>query len=596
MVEEMGPGVFEVEDGLDEDVWVGTPTLLEGARPLSKSLLWRMHREYFERSGVEAWSQGEVPFSLTTGPILAQRYARVIEGFVADCLAGRLGAVDPSEPLYIIELGAGSGRLAFMIMQLMDHAAIEPMKVVYVLTDLAQSNVEFFAHRKELQRFAEQGRVDFARYEAGSDDPIHLEIAGIDLVPGNVTNPMVGISNYLFCAMPQDLYSVLGEELREEHVALFALDPSIKPNSREFLKQIVLCTAHAPVPEVRYDGGRIDRVLREAAKTRAGGKNRFVYPPYAIKSIESLLTLSGGRLCLLIGDRGPAQLPPVDDDEGPESQSSAYTPGELFSMGIHGSSISVPNDLDVISIAADDLGAELMRQPTPASQVVVAAILAGEQGEGSEARSEFNRVFGETSTDDLHLTVGRAVLAARGMDDASTLESIFATLRVSGYDPFTFVMLHPVLERLLPQAKEHQKDELERIVGRVYALNYPFEEVSDIAFGLASILAQAGRYEAALAHFAHSRADRGARAPVSYDSALCHLHLDQINEALALLDEALELDPEHERAKTLRDKVIAGERFDDEVEAQDVQVVPTSGTKTTGEGGFVRIRSPRTPN
>jgi tetratricopeptide (TPR) repeat protein len=539
----------------EEEVWEGTPTLFEGARPLSKSLLWRINRDYYERVGVDAWSHGDVPFTLTSGPIVAWRYARVIEGFVADCVAGRFGPVDLDEPLYIIELGAGSGRLAFMLMQMIERHAIEPVKLVYVLTDLVEANIEFCKGRKELQRYIEEGRMDFARYEAGTDQPIHLEQAGIDLAPDKIVNPVIGIANYLFCAAPQDLFSVLGDELREEHVAIFTVDPSIEPSAgSQFLKQTLLATAHAPVADERYGGGRLDRILHAKAAALHGGKDRFLFQPLAINSMDALLNLSHNRLCLLVADRTPEPLATVDDDEAPSSRSTAYTPAGLLSMGIHGSSISVPVDTEVLDIAARDAGAELIVQPSSPGHLLICAVIAGDSGAGKEVRAEFRRAFGQTAADDVLVTVGRAVTA-----QTSTIDSLFATLRVAGYDPFTFVRIYATLEKLLEKANGIEKDELERIARRVYQLNYPLEDVSDLAFGLAQALVAAERFEPALEFFNHSREDRPPGLQALHNAALCCLHLRRSEDALAYLDEALAADPDYDLGRELRDNILAGE-------------------------------------
>jgi tetratricopeptide (TPR) repeat protein len=533
------------------------PVILEGARPLSRSLIWSITREYFERLGVDAFAFGAVPFMLTSGPILARRYAQVIEGFVADCKAGRLGPVDQDEPIYIVELGAGSGRLAFMIMQHLDEEAIAPMRLVYVLTDMAASTVDFYRNRRELQQFVEAGRMDFAVYEAGSDAPIHLQHAGTDLVPAQVVNPMIGISNYLFCAIPQDLYSVLGDELREEHVAVLVHDPTVDSSTPDFLKKIVLATAHAPVKADRYDGGRLDRILRAAAERHAGGKKRFSFAPLAIKAIDSLLDLSGNRLCMLVGERASQPFADVDDDD-PGEATTAYTPGALMSMGIHGSTVSVPVDIEVMRIAAEDAGAELLVQGAESPQILVTALLAGDSGgPGSDARSAFDQAFGETAVDDLVVTVKTASLSV----NLAVIDSIYAAIRVSSYDPYTLVRFYPALEALLPEATEVQKDELERIAERVYGLSYPLEEVSDLAFGIGSLLGIADRFESAIEYYEKSRADRGPRPQVCYDAALCHLQLGQRDEALLLLDEAIALDEDYEMAKKIRGRVMSGEHF-----------------------------------
>jgi tetratricopeptide (TPR) repeat protein len=548
----------------EEEIWEGTPTLFEGARPLSKSLLWRINREYYESVGIDAWSHGDVPFTLTSGPIVAWRYARVIEGFVRDCLAGRFGPVDAGEPLYVVELGAGSGRLGFMLMQMIDHALLEPMKLVYVLTDMVEANVEFCKERKELRRWVDAGRMDFARYEAGTDQPIHLEHAGIDLAPDKVANPVVGIANYLFCASPQDLFSVIGDDLYEEHVAIFTVDPDIPPSAgAEFLKQPWLATAHAPVQGDRFGGGRLDRILRAKAAALRGGKERFLFQPLAINSMDALLNISGNRLCILVGDRSPEPLATVDDDEGPSSRSTAYTPAGLLSMGIHGSSISVPVDTEVLEIAARDAGADLIVEANSPGHLLICAIVAGEQQPALELRTEFRRAFGQTAADDLLITVGRATTS-----QTSTVDSIFATIRVSGYDPFTFVRVYPTLEKLLEKSTRIERDELERIAQRIYALNYPLEEISDLAFGLAQALVGAGRFEAALEFFLHSRDDRPPGLQALHNAALCCLHLGRRDEALAYLNEALAADPDYELALEMREQLLAGEGLEGEEDGE----------------------------
>jgi len=76
---------------------------------LSRSVLWRLQRRFFERRGPAAWSEGVVPHHATTNPYLARAYSRIVLGFLRDWRAG----LDPSQPVYLVELGAGSGRLAF---------------------------------------------------------------------------------------------------------------------------------------------------------------------------------------------------------------------------------------------------------------------------------------------------------------------------------------------------------------------------------------------------------------------------------------------------------------------------------------------------
>src|ERR1700730_17397503 len=80
--------------------------VLEAAVPLAQSMVWRIQRTFYDDQGIAAWSR--VPQSITTSPIIARAYARVVLGFLRDLRS----SLDPAQPVYVVELGAGSGRFA----------------------------------------------------------------------------------------------------------------------------------------------------------------------------------------------------------------------------------------------------------------------------------------------------------------------------------------------------------------------------------------------------------------------------------------------------------------------------------------------------
>jgi hypothetical protein len=93
-----------------------TPRVIERNQRLSRSLLWGLQRRFFEQKGVEAWRQNIVPHYITSNPFIANAYAHLVFGFLRDCQANAL-LPDPNQPLYIVELGAGSGRFAFRFLK-----------------------------------------------------------------------------------------------------------------------------------------------------------------------------------------------------------------------------------------------------------------------------------------------------------------------------------------------------------------------------------------------------------------------------------------------------------------------------------------------
>ena len=96
---------------------------LEEPKPLSQSVLWSLQRAYFERAGIAAWSAGAVPMWVTSNPFIAAAYARVVRAFLHDWEAGPGGsALDPGQPVYVVELGAGSGRFAYHFLRRLTDA------------------------------------------------------------------------------------------------------------------------------------------------------------------------------------------------------------------------------------------------------------------------------------------------------------------------------------------------------------------------------------------------------------------------------------------------------------------------------------------
>src|ERR1043165_51792 len=138
---------------------------LEQRQPFSSCLIWRLQQDYFREAGIEAWRQGRVPHYITSNPTVARSYAELVFGVFRD--RARAGA--SGEPIYLLELGAGSGRLAFHFLKeltrLCAQAPFEAPRFCYILSDLAPKNLAFWSAHPKLQPFVQAGQVDFAEFD-----------------------------------------------------------------------------------------------------------------------------------------------------------------------------------------------------------------------------------------------------------------------------------------------------------------------------------------------------------------------------------------------------------------------------------------------
>src|SRR3954453_22275229 len=83
--------------------------ILEHNVPFSHSLLWDLQREYFQTSGVTAWSTHTVPLYVTNNPALARAYAALVAAWLEDS--------QTEAPVSVVDLGAASGRFTFLLLR-----------------------------------------------------------------------------------------------------------------------------------------------------------------------------------------------------------------------------------------------------------------------------------------------------------------------------------------------------------------------------------------------------------------------------------------------------------------------------------------------
>ena len=129
---------------------------------------------FYDRKGPDSWSQGIVPHFITCNSFIGRSYAKVnlflcnwinsvtfafakvLLGFIRDCMKpGAKMPLDPNEPLYVIELGAGSGKFSYLMLkalhELREISDFPVDKIIYVMTDFTESNFNFWRDHAALK-------------------------------------------------------------------------------------------------------------------------------------------------------------------------------------------------------------------------------------------------------------------------------------------------------------------------------------------------------------------------------------------------------------------------------------------------------------
>ena len=209
---------------------------LERFTRFSKSILWKLNRNFYHEKGIAAWTQGYVPHFITNNAYHAKVFTRLFHSFLTDYYNNNNNDNNTNEaPFYIIELGGGCGKFAFLFLRsLQEKKQQHPINIVYVLTDCTATNVQYYQSHPSLRPFFENGQLDVAILDdensnsrtssSASDSCFSLRLcqSGIVLSSKNPSkNPIVLIANYVFDTLCQDCFQVCNGQLREVKNIIF---------------------------------------------------------------------------------------------------------------------------------------------------------------------------------------------------------------------------------------------------------------------------------------------------------------------------------------------------------------------------------------
>ena len=233
--------------------------VLEQGVPLSRSRLWDFERAYYERQGLRAWGDGEVPYAITSNPVIAAGYAEVIVAFLRDCRAA--GCLDPTQRVHVLELGSGSGRLGYgMLRHLRPLLAATPLRdqpVTVVLTDFDAPKLEQLAASPRFAQDLADGWLDFAVVDAAAPGDVRTWRRE-EVVAGA---PLVVVANYVFDSVPADVYAVQKGTVHEVGLTMLADSPTLDRHAPNALSRVRLSWQPADEPLRSTGSPAIDAVL-----------------------------------------------------------------------------------------------------------------------------------------------------------------------------------------------------------------------------------------------------------------------------------------------------------------------------------------------
>lgn len=507
--------------------------LLAGAQPFGQSLLWDIQQAYYADKGVQAWREDELPHYVTSNPTMANSYAEIVLAFWRD--QQRIAKAG-NEPLYICELGAGSGRFAFHFLRrltaLCEQQGVSPASFCYVLTDVAERTLQFWRRHPRFQAYFEQGMLDLALFDVTQASQLQLQQCGRTMTAGALRRPLIALANYLFDTIPQELIYVDDGRAYQCLVTLLTdEDPKTLP-VEQLVAHLQVEYEYRPLAGMTFPEPQLQQLLESYQHSLSD--THLLFPAAGLRCVARLKALSGAGLLLLSADKGSHHL---SDFEGRKPPTLVSHEG-CFSLSVNYHAFK--------TYCEQSSGLALF--PDQYHHLNVGCVLLLDQAEAyGETRGAFQRHVQEFGPDEFYTITKHA---RRNIEKMSAAD-ILAYLRLSFYDAHLFAKYQPRLLALVPKLSGRDRTGLIEAVDKVWHNYFPLGEKEDLAYQLAHLLGAMEQYDRALIYLERSIKIYGEHPGPLCQMAVCYRFLDQSDRAELLLKKVLARDPANVQAQTL---------------------------------------------
>lgn len=454
--------------------------VLENCKRLSKSKFWKIQTDVYKLLGPEAWSKAKIPFLITSNPFIARQYALLVRAFIADCL--KL-SVNSEEPFYIIDLGAGSGNFAYLflkeLIQIGYYYPLEDLSICYVMTDIARKNINNWREHRQLQPFIEAGILDFAYYNATTNNPLKLMVSGQKL--DKTINPLIVISNYFFDTIPQDIFHIKNKQLYEGKISLKSNADA--KDAVEIAKSLEINFSYAPIKNIYnyYPDIILNLILEEYINKL--NDVYFFLPIEAIRIINNFNNISCGPSLFLISDHGI-----VNQQQIAHSKQISMTKHLTFS--------AYQQNYHLIQEYFCKKGGYFLVPSIPNKEFTT---MLGIYEKNEKTFSETAHCY---STHVNAFDSGNCSYLVDIIDHHQPIELIILLLKLHNYDPNTFITFSKPIHKQLSSIDNDIKDQLVEIIYRTRENIFILSKRDQYIFiDMGTILFEIDYYETAFNYF-----------------------------------------------------------------------------------------------
>ncbi|MGR6873095.1 tetratricopeptide repeat protein [Pseudomonas sp. HK3] len=426
--------------------------------PLAKSELLMDQTQYYKEVGVEAWNN-KLPYHATNNNFAAHNYLQLLIALIKD----RVAQSDyvAGAPFYVLEIGAGTGALAYRIHKQFERAksndaALTNVKLVYVLSDVAEKNIEFWHAHPQLTPLFEQGFLESAHVNVLASTPIQLHQSGKILSRDTLKNPLLVISNYLFDTLPQDVYRIEKQQLQ---IGMLATGTVLPPGDNvplfldELGEQFYFkdfyfkdCVTDTQGLESKNENHKHQAIKQQILQDyqRQYTQMGFTFPTGGLEALTKLNKRIDAPLVWLVADKGTS--------ESQLFNQNGYRPALVR----HDTTWSLDVNLHALAQASAQLGGSARVQNMNTTAITQAAFFLGVEQAGLPRFSEkIENTFNNQS-----LGHGNQAVNAIRRNSPPPYHEFIAHWQQSQYDLALFCDYWPVLKPYINKDNQHVYPEL----------------------------------------------------------------------------------------------------------------------------------------
>lgn len=266
---------------------------------LSEACIWSMLETVYKNGGKELWEK--VPFYITSSTFIAESYAEMVISFLLDCHSN----LNTKEPIYIIELGTGTGCFSFYLQKeiarkRMFFSKIDQLKIIYIMTDVSSKSINGWQKSDVFASFVKNGLLEFAIFKP-EEQTEFTTYSGIRISPETIQNPIFVIGNYFFDSLRQDAFRVDNHELQEARHA-FSIPPGVAEDDPKIFELLQKKETYHTIDGKYYDDECKNMVLRNYADELDHAS--VLFPVGALDCVSNLRKMSNDRMVLITTDKG----------------------------------------------------------------------------------------------------------------------------------------------------------------------------------------------------------------------------------------------------------------------------------------------------